>query len=440
MNIFSKTAENAVIFTILFLVLLLAFIKGPAIAGDSGSYEGYSIVRIGMYPLLISFFKFFFKAHAFKSLAIFQTILTISAAYGLSNFLKSQFKLPFYVYTAIICVFLFPSVSHAAAWDILSESISYPFFLLTIWSFLKVLNYKRKVDVTIFSTLLFLLCFTRQQFIFFYVVSFIYNFYLLAFEKNRQFSRQLLLKTSLSLFTFFIAERSYHAIYHGHFAGTPFVGTQFLMRPLFVASTAALNSIDEPKQKQFIKEVTTELIKNNIINPDQPSKEPYAYEYFYNTMYHKISSKIWRQVWSKDVLDKALGRKHTDFQVQQIIDHNALMMGIKLIKVNFLQTMIYYIKDTIRGMGGYTCFFFMMILSICCVAAGYKSKKLNLLYLSILCSILMHLGNSSLVCLFEPPLTRYVYATNAFFFVMVIIFLTKLLPYLSPQDEELCAQ
>lgn len=439
MNRFSKTAENVVIFTILFLVLLLAFIKGPAISPDSGSYEGYSIVRIGMYPLLISFFKFCFKAHAFKSLAIFQTMLTLSAIYGLSNFLRSQFKLPFYAYAAIICVFLFPSVSHAAAWDILSESISYPLFLLTTWSFLKVLTNKTKIEATIFTTLLFLLCFTRQQFMFFYVVSFIYSFYLLVFSK-KQTSKQLFLKTVLSLCTFFIAERGYHAIYHGHFAGTPFVGTQFLMRPLFIATNEALNSIEEPKQQQFISEVTAELKKNDIINPGQPSKELYAYEYFYNTMYHKISSKIWNKVWSKSALDKTFGKDLSNFQVQQIIDNNALMIGLKLIQANFLPTVTYYIKDTIRGMGGYSCFFFMIVLSLSCIAAAFKSKKLNLLYLSTLCSIVMHLGNSSLVCLFEPPLTRYVYSTNALFFVMVIIFLTKLLPYLSMQNEKLCAQ
>ncbi len=440
MNRFSKTTENVVIFIILFSVFLFAFIKGPVFSPDSGSYENNSIVRIGMYPLIINFFKFFFKAHAFKCLAIFQTILTLSAVYCLSNFLRSLFNLPFYSYVAIIGVFLFPVVSHSGACDILSESIAYPLFLLTSWFFLKVLAYKKKIHTTLFAVSLFFLCFTRQQFMFFYVVPLIYIFYLLIFEKNWATSKQLLLKTVLSLCTFFIAERSYHAIYHGHFAGTPFVGTQFLMRPLFVASSEALNSIEDPKQKQFITEVTEELKKNGIINPGQPSKELYAYEYFYNTMYHKISSKIWNKVWSKDIVDKTFGKDHSGFQVQQIIDSNALVMGIKLIQANFLATVIYYIKDTMRGMGGYSCFFFMIVLSLSCITAAFKSKKLNLLYLSILCSIIMHLGNSALVCLFEPPLTRYVYSTNALFFVMVIIFLTKLLPYLSIQNEKLCAQ
>lgn len=439
-NKLSKTTENVVIFFIFLSILVLSFIKGPNFLPDSGSYESNSIVRIGMYPMMISLFKLAFKVNAFKYLAIFQTIVSLGAIYYLSAFLRTHFKLSFPLFIIIISILIFPIVSHSSAWDILSESVAYPLFLLTTCFFFKTCIYKKGCNLTLFSVALFLLCFTRQQFVFFYVVSFIYGIYILFFEKNRYFSIQCLLKTLLSLCVFFTAEKGYHLAYHGHFAGTPFVGTQFLMRPLFVASSNALNSIDEPLQKKFILEVTEELKKNEIINPDQPAKELYAYEYLYNTMYHKICSRIWGKIWTKEVLEKTLSKKLTPFQVQQIIDKNALDMGLQLIKKNFLPTAIYYIKDTIRGMGGYSCFFFMFILALSCIIAACKSKKLNPLYTCILSAIIMHVGNSSLVCLFEPPLTRYVYTTNALFFVMLIIFLSKLWPYLLKQNEKLCAQ
>lgn len=440
MHTSSKFNKNIVIFFIFLSVLVLSFIKGPNFLTDSGSYEHNGILRIGMYPLIINFFKLIFKSQAFKYLAIFQTIFSLGSIYYLSTFLRSYFRLSFYIYITIILIFIFPMVSHACAWDILSESIAYPLFLMATCFFFKTCTSKKGNDFTLFCLTLFMLCFTRQQFIFFYVAALIYAFYLFAFEKNHRLAAQCFFKIILSLATFFIAERGYHLFYHGHFAGTPFVGTQFLMRPLFVASSEALNSIDEPLQKKFITEVTEELKKNEIINPDQPIKQLYIYEYSYNVMYHKISSKIWARVWKKEILEKILLRELTPFQVQEIIDKNALSIGLQLIQKNFMPTIIYYIKDTIRGMGGYSCFFFIFLLAVSCLINAYKTRKLNPLYLCFLSSIILHLGNSSLVCLFEPPLTRYVYTTSALFFAMLTIFLSALWPYFLKQNETLCAQ
>lgn len=435
-----KNNDNIVVCLILFLVFLLSLSKGPIFFPDSGSYESHSILRMGLYPLTITFFKFFLKIQAFKYLAIFQTIFSLLSVYYLSNFLFRLFKLHFYLYLTIICIFLFPLVSHSSACNILSESIAYPLFLLTSLFFFKIVSYKKSRDNIIFAILIFLLCFTRQQFMFFYVVAFLYSFYTLVFEKNWKHSKQVLIATALSFCTFFIAERSYHSVYHDHFAGTPFGGTLFLIRPLFVASEKALSSIDEPKQKLFLSEVVEELKQKEIIEPGAPAKELFAFEYFFNTMLWKVSWKTGHKIWAKDVLDKEFHKNHTDFEVTQIIDHNMMTIGLKLIKVNFIASVIYYIKDVFRGIGGYACTFLIFMLSLACIMAAYNSKKVNLLYFLTISSIVMHFGNSAFVCLFNPPLTRYTYSTNALFLVMIAILLSKLFPYLLMQNKELCAE
>lgn len=434
-----KINDTIAIFSIFFLVLLLSIIKGPEFLPDSGSYESNSIVRIGMYPMIINFFKFLFKSYAFKCLVVFQTVFALSTVHLLTQFLRDKFKLPFYSYLAILCVFLFPVISHASESLILSESISYPLFLLTTLFFFKLIIYNKSLYNILFVSSLFLLCFTRQQFVFFYVVGFIYALYLIVFEKKWAFARQIFLTTALSLGSFFILERCYHAVYHGHFAGTPFVGTQLLMRPLFVASSDALQSIEDPKQKLFISEVVEELTKREIISPNTPPKELFAYEYFYNTMYHKISSRVWGKIWSKEVLDKEFNKDHSDFEILQIIDRNALIIAINLVRSNFIATSIYYLKDTMRGMGGYSycCFIFIILLS--CFVGLYNNKNENLLYLLTTCAIVMHLGNSSFVCLFEPPITRYVYPTSSLLLAMAVIFFTKVF-YSHMQNKKLCAE
>ena len=439
-NMFSKITKDKGIFFVFLLAIVFLLNNDPIFSPDTGSYENNSILRIGMYPLIITFFKFLFKENVFKYLAIFQTLFSLGAIYFLTNFLRTFFNLNFYLHVALVGIFLFPLATHVSAFNIISESIAYPLFLLASLSFFKVLAYKDTKNTILFVTFLFLLCFTRQQFVFFYVVAFIYAIYMMIFEKNVKISSKVFLASALSLCSFFIAEKSYHKIYHGHFAGTPFAGTQFLMRPLFLISSSGLKSIEDPQQKKFLLEAIEEFKKNDITSLDQPTKELYAYEYFYNTMYHRISSKIWGEIWSKDILDKKFNKDHTSFEVMQIIDHNALIMGIKLTQANFVASAIYYIKDTMRGMGGYSYCFFLFIILFCCLVASYKRKKMDFLYLALASSSLMHLGNSALVCLFEPPLTRYMYYTSALLFAVIVIFMSELFPYMLQQSKKSCAE
>ena len=261
MDMFSKITKDKGIFFVFLLAIVFLLNNDPIFSPDTGSYENNSILRIGMYPLIITFFKFLFKENVFKYLAIFQTLFSLGAIYFLTNFLRTFFNLNFYLHVALVGIFLFPLATHVSAFNIISESIAYPLFLLASLSFFKVLAYKDTKNTILFVTFLFLLCFTRQQFVFFYVVAFIYAIYMMIFEKNVKISSKVFLASALSLCSFFIAEKSYHKIYHGHFAGTPFAGTQFLMRPLFLISSSALKSIEDHQQKQFLLEAIEEFKK-----------------------------------------------------------------------------------------------------------------------------------------------------------------------------------
>jgi hypothetical protein len=418
---------------------IFSLTQGPQFQADSGSYELGSIIRIGMYPLIITLFKAVFKTYAFNFLAFFQVSFTLLSINLLTKFLKKQFALNFYLYFVCVLFFLFPATFNGAEYFIISESLAYPLFLVTLLFFFQFVVHKKNKDALLFIVTLLLLCFTRQQFVFFYVVAFIYGLYLVGVEKKLKSARNLVFFSIISMATFFITERTYHYIFHGHFAGTPFVGTQFLMRPLFVASSDSLKSITDHKQRLFIDEVVKKLIEKDIISPDSPIKEIYMYEYLYNTMYHGVSAGVWGKVWSKDVLSAECHKTLDDFEVQQTIDRNALFMGIHLLKTNFLKVITHYVKDVIRGMGGYFSVLLIGIISIYCFAVILmRNKSDNLIYIFTLSTVLMHLGNASLVCLFEPPLTRYMYATGTILAVMIFIVLSKL--FLCSKNDHLCVE
>lgn len=431
--------EKYIVFVLYACVFVFTVIQGPQFQPDSGSYELGSIIRIGMYPLTIALFKAIFKTYAFELLILFQVTFTLFAINGLTKFLRKQFDLSFWVYFTTVLFFLFPSVTNGCEYFIVSESLAYPLFLLSLLFFFKFVVTKKNMDGLIFAVALFCLCFARQQFVFFYVVAFIYGSYVFIFEKKFKSARNIIIISVISLATFFISERAYHYTFQGNFSGTPFAGTQLLMRPLFIASNNALKSITEPKQRMFIDELVAELIKKEICVPDEPHKELYLYEHYYNTIYHKISKTIWLRIWGKAELEKEFNKPFSDFEVFQEIDKNMLNIGMLLVKNNFLNFSKYYLKDVIRGMGGYFSVIMLGIISIFCLITVLLSATANNnIYIFTLLSVLMHLGNSALVCLFEPPLTRYTYMTGAILSVMVLILLEKL--FCNSEHEKICAE
>lgn len=429
---------------ILSIITLMAFIflsfQSPEFQPDSGSYESYSSVRIGLYPFTISFFKWLFASYAFQVLAVFQSFFVVVASLYFTNFLQKKFSLNAFISVGILVVLLFPCVTHCKANAIISESVAYPLFLFSALQFCKmVFNHKNKY-IFILVVAMYLLTFTRQQFIALYVVMLIYGFYIFYFEKQYKYAKKIFIASILSISCFFISERTYHLFFHGSFAGTPFVGTQLLMRPIFIASGKSLTNFEEPKQQNFINKVTENLKSREIIAPDSGIKEITAYEYFYNTMYHVVSAPIWGGIWTKDSLNKELETELSDFQVLQIIDKNCLTMSLKLIKENIANFSMHYTKDVIRGMGGYMFIIFLAVMFLTCLYYLLCVRIQNNKPIFILVSLatFMHLGNSALVCLFEPPLTRYTYATASFLAVTLIIFLLKTINQFQKNIDESC--
>ena len=96
-KMFSKITKDKGIFFVFLLAIVFLLNNDPIFSPDTGSYENNSILRIGMYPLIITFFKFLFKENVFKYLAIFQTLFSLGAIYFLTNFLRTFFNLNFYL-------------------------------------------------------------------------------------------------------------------------------------------------------------------------------------------------------------------------------------------------------------------------------------------------------------------------------------------------------
>lgn len=412
--LYSNSQNKKVIFGILGVIFLLCLREGIILTPDSGTYISLSAIRIGLYPLTILLFQTIFKEHALQALVVFQLGFAITASYQLATFLRSVFNLPPLMYWVLIAVFLSPLIVFKSANEIMSEGLAYPLFLVSSHFLLKGVLYRNIRFLLAFSFSIFLLSFTRQQYLFFYVIGFFAFLYLYFFENDFNKKIKFFLAIIFSCSLFFVSEKTYHYIYHGSFSGTPFTGIQLLIRPLYVSSMDSYKSFEEPKQREFVKEVMEEIFNRNLMDQDPNKRELTGFTLHYNTICHQISSPLLGKIWQPLV-------NESNMDYLQTINQQTIDISLKLIKNNFNNYLKSYIKGAIHGFGGYILWGFILFTSLLCFIAIASTRYVNIFYLFFILTTLMHLGNLLIICFFEPPLFRYTYSTGLLLASMLLI-------------------
>lgn len=409
-----SSQNKKVIFGSLGVIFLFCLREGVILGGDSGTYINLSAIRIGLYPLTILLFQTIFKEHALQALVVFQLGFAITASYQLATFLRSIFNLPPLMHWVLIATLLSPIVVFKSANEIMSEGLAYPLFLVSSYFLLKGVVYKNIKCLLAFSFSIFLLSFTRQQYLFFYVVGFVSFLFLFFFAKDFQKNTPYLLSIFLSLGSFFLAERSYHLLFHHSFAQTPFIGCQFIVRPLFLATEDSYKDFTNPSERRHIKETVDEILEKEILAKDPKHRGADHYSVYFTPIakiFVESIDKIWRPEY----------KGYANFKYTQAIDHQVTSMALTLIAHNFLNYIKSYAKDIIHGFGGYVYFNFSLFLAISFLFRILLLNERNPFLISFILAALIHFGNLAVICLFEPPLTRYTYSTSALLGSLIFI-------------------
>jgi hypothetical protein len=220
-----------------------------------------------------------------------------------------------------------------------------------------------------------------------------------------------------------IAERSYHYVYHGAFAGTPFTGIEIIVRPIYISTEETANIFKDPKEQEFISEAVKNSISQKYMNRDLAKRE-------LNTpthsalMKYQIAVSLLQQIWDKNSFDKDKGRPTSYFEYMQYIDEKALNISLNIIKHNSLEYIISYTKEVIHGFGGYAYLGFIFLLSVIFLWNIVLQNIRHPLYLLFSFASLIHLGNVMMIAIFEPAIMRYTYSTALLLFSMLIVMLT----------------
>lgn len=396
--------------------------KGVILVPDSQSYINHYDIRMGLYPLCISLFQYCFKGYALNFLIYFQLISAFLSTYLLTHFLHKTFKLPSLLYW--MCVFLFhmPIIVFQISNEILSEGLSYPLFLITSFCFLRGIWLEDIKFLYCFTFSACLLTFTRQQYIFYYIVAYSSLLYLALARPHFQKKLQYFFSITLSICAFVIAERSYHYVYHGTFSGTPFTGIEMIVRPVYISTEETSKIFKDPKEQEFIREAVKNSVAQKFMNPDLDKRELNTPTHS-NLMKYQIAVPLLNQIWDKNSFDKDNGRVTSSFEYMQFIDKKALHISFNIIKNNSFSYMVSYAKEVIHGFGGYAYFGFIFLLSVVFLWNIVLKEILLPYYVLFSFASLIHLGNLMMISFFEPPIMRYTYSTAILLFSMLIVML-----------------
>lgn len=398
---FQKFTQYATGIILIFFVVQSGLIYSAQLQPDSGTYISYSIIRTALYPLTIGAFNFLFGSYGLQVLVFCQMTFAIILSYILSSLIEKIFSLNFLSFMFVFGLCLSPLV-YGYGNIVLSEGLAYPLFLGAIYCLFSGLFKKNLIHFYMFSGLLLLLCLTRQQYVVLYIIGGLTWSYLLYHRIFSKKSRNNWLISLLSSFILvFITESSYHYAVHDFFGLTPFSGSQMLVSPLYLSNKDDTKYFPSPELQTIHALLIQKLEQKNIIGEASEPKDFNGFSIHYNTMQHLIILPTFSQ--------KTLElHPHLNLtNLTQKVNQATLQMSWILIKKHPIKYLKFYFHIFVNGAGGYYPLFFSLFF----LALGiiFSCLSTSIIFPVLVFSILMNLGNTALVSIFEPPLTRYTY-------------------------------
>lgn len=413
----SKAGHNLIVFAVFGLTALISLHHGVLIAPDTGSYATYNVIRGPGYPLWLQFFQIIGGSWWQALAVVCQVSLGLSAAYRVLCWIRQEFTLHFLA-LGLIALFLVSPIVWGYSNYLLSEALAYPLFLmcaLSLWH-ARQGNPFTAVCFAIFLTLLIL---TRQQYMFFVVVGLTVALLLYRYFRSRRLTALWLAASLLPPITATLLERTYHYVHTGHFVSTPFAGLQFVILPLTAIPDLETATFDDKEVEHFIHKVGEKIRKDGHTEwcPVNGNFYPMSYHIFYNYLHWGTVSKIYATEQGKRNVDQSAMKNAI------ATDEFLMRAALSIIYNHPLNYVRSYISTWRSAFANY--YLLIVTLSMCAALVGLCYQQNNQLHFVAYLACLAHLGNSSLVTFFEPPIIRYIHATEIMFFMGLILLLNE---------------
>lgn len=393
---------------LLFLVLFIPLLWiSPDIWEDSAQYLNFSNLKAPLYPMFLWLFKGFGSLQLEMALIIQVCITFLFYVYTV-NWLRENLNFTILLALIICMVLNFGLYSPHYTWvrSILSESIAFPLFGLSIFflvDYLKTVEVKKSIQFSITINLL-ILC--RNQFYFMYFMLFLLFFWQL-FKEN--LTRKVLISIGVFILISLLScmlGKVYNYVNTGMFAGNPDVGAQAIIQPLYLASKEDSKIFKDSIEKKVFDDSLKQLEAQHftsasvvqILKPPLGVKLNVAY---FNEIYLREIRTIFNN------LPAEYNQSENTYRRSELL----LSMAKKLYMHNWHKNIKFYIGKVSVFIGSVPFATAILIFLISIFPFLMKTKIRDLDKYQIFCvvSLLFVLGNACFVAIFQIDEPRFFY-------------------------------
>jgi len=395
---------------IFFLATIFTALFDVALFSDSNTYIEMDRSRSPIYPIFLNLNKLVFGEFYLKPVIFFQFFIYFFSIYYFLN--KIYLICNFDLAGLLMSTFFLVIPSFYFGNSILSESISFSFFILLLAEFIGFFKTKKtsnKIKIFFF----FILCsLTKPQLLFIFGV--LIYIALFLFLKSRKDGIIFFIGTILSLIFIFNFNKAYHYFLHDKFESDTNLGSQLIAMPVFLSTNETLSNINQKNQKRFLNLVLEDLKEKNI-----------------NFSYHSNINKS-RQYWIKLFQENyaqtisSINQSFNKLEINENQNKFLLDLSFTLLKINFkIDPMSvvkgYFFNFAINGFYWiYLAICFFIFTFVLCVK-NLSSTRICIISLTLTIFALSHFFNIFLVTLIEPVINRYRFITEVPFLALIVI-------------------
>lgn len=402
-------------------IIALVFVStnDTIIHPDSYGYLHSSLIRSFGYPFFISIHKLVF-ANNYLTFVKFSQFLLIfgSSLFFIKTLQKYILSNKLYLFLVFVILLLPLFFETKIANSILSEGISYAFYLLFLSCFFTIIfSKKAEIKQYVFgSLLLILLINTRGQFLFLIPL-------LIITLALKHYKTKISFKKLLTLFVLIItipllsvlSDKTYHKVKHNYFVSTPWTGIQLAALPIFLSQkNDSILFNDETEKKYFL--YVYKKLENDKLLYSQLKKEDYDFDFY---------AKNYTNICNKNLSDYGESFFINETQDIKIIKNDKITakIAIVLLKKHFIKWTTFVFKNLYNGYYSIANLCLLIFILLISLTQYLKTKKKIFLVLLVLGLLLFF--NLLLISLVEPIIGRYIFYNNWVLFVIIACLLEK---------------
>ncbi|OEJ98982.1 hypothetical protein A8C32_07310 [Flavivirga aquatica] len=424
MKVFNKSINiyDLIYISIYVIIGVLVINKEIVYYPDSYTFLYMAFNHSPVYCIFLKIFTSIFDSNFAFPLKLVQYSII---AYGVSfliKTLKNIFNIAFlgFIFLQLIC--LAPCVYlHFLGNTILSEALTYPFFLIIFSYALKMFIEEDLKYIYKISLLLIVIILTRGQFIVLIPVLLIIVAYLIFKSKSLIKNFKFLIILITLPFITSLSERIYNKIVFGHFVNNAMNYVHLISSPFYISNESDIDLFTEKEERVYFKMVHKSL-KEAQLTRNQSLNNGNDDAYFYRDNFTKICNKRIYKLGLNFYKDKGL-----DFNSQNIaLNRLCSKIIFPLVNKNFKSWITLFFKNLKNSFGSFKqMLLFLMLLAY---SMFYFSKfNRSAIYKFILLGTLFMFANNTLIALVVHPIKRYVFYFDWLIFAIIIILLNEFL-------------